>query len=157
VTVALGPPRPLDAVTLLAGGEPRLLRSLDVEVSADGVGYETVATRRRREERLDLRFVNGHPQYVIDHDLLAVPLGGRLVAFVRITPFESRDEWTLTEVLLHPAADPGARPPWDEWLPPGLSWAERRAALAARPRRDREDWWYRTLLAERRSARAATR
>ena len=44
---------------------------MDVEVSADGVTFETVARRRRRGERDDLRWVNGHPQYVIDHDLIA--------------------------------------------------------------------------------------
>ena len=93
----------------MAGFEgPRLLRSMDVEVSADGKTFETVARRRRREERDDLRWVNGQPHYVIDNDLIAIPLGGRTVAAVRITPYVSSDPWTLAEVLLHPA-DPGRR------------------------------------------------
>lgn len=144
---AVAPPRPLEAVTLVAGPEgPRLLRSMDVEVSADGVTFETVARRRRRDEREDLRWVNGHPQYVIDHDLIAVPLGGRTVAAVRITPVASTDPWSLGELLLHP---PGPATAWDEWLPPHLDWPERRRRLGERPRPDREDWYYRWLLAQR--------
>jgi hypothetical protein len=143
-------PRALAAVTLLAGLEgPRLLRSMDVEVSADGKAFETVARRRRREERLDLRWVNGHPQAVLDHDLIAVPLEGRTVAAVRITPYASGDAWTLGELLLHPAAGAAGRPSWDEWLSPHLDWEGRRRALAAAPRPDRADWYWRTLLASR--------
>jgi hypothetical protein len=148
--LALPAPRPLDALTLVAGLEgPRLLRSMDVEVSADGVAFETVARRRRREEWSDLRWVNGHPQYVLDHDLIAIPLGGRTVAALRITPYLSSDAWGLAEILLHPALPPSSRRPWDEWLHPDLDWGERARALAAHPRRDREDWYYRTLLAAR--------
>jgi hypothetical protein len=147
-------PRPLDAVTLVSGaGEPRLLRGLDVEVSADGEAFERVASRRRREERLDLRWVNGHPQYVIDHDLLAVPLGGRPVKAIRIVPADSEDPWVLAEVLIHPASDPAARRPWDEWLDPNLGWPERAEALSRRPLPDREDWYYRSLLAARHLAK----
>ena len=149
-TLVLPEPRRLDGVTLVSSaGEPRLLRSMDVEVSEDGARFERVATRRRREERLDLRWVNGHPQYVIDHDLLAVPLGGRLVKAVRIVPVASTDPWELAEVLLHPALGEAPRPPWEEWLDPGLGWRERREALARDPRRDREDWYYRSLLTQR--------
>ncbi|HEV8253861.1 MAG TPA: hypothetical protein VGQ78_03835, partial [Vicinamibacteria bacterium] len=90
----LSPPRPLDAVTLVG---PDLLRSMDVEVSGDGVSFDVVARRRRREERSDLRWTNGHPQYVLDDDFLAIPLGGRPVAAVRITPFASGDAWSLAE------------------------------------------------------------
>jgi hypothetical protein len=150
-TYTLAAPRPLDAVTLLAAAEgERLPRSMDVEVSADGVTFETVARRRRRGEREDLRWVNGHPQYVVDHDLIAVPLGGRRVAAIRVVPVLSSDPWTLSDVLLHPAADAAARGAWDEWLDPHLSWAERWRALSARPRPDREDWYYRWMLAARR-------
>ena len=149
-TFVLAEPRRLDGVTLVSGvGEPRLLRSMDVEVSEDGAVFERVARRRRREERLDLRWVNGHPQYVLDHDLMAVPLGGRSVKALRITPVASTDPWVLSEVLLHPALGKGPRPPWDEWLDPRLDWRERRLALAREPRRDREDWYYRSLLADR--------
>jgi hypothetical protein len=132
-----------------ASGE-RLLRSMDVEVSADGITFETVARRRRRGEREDLRWVNGHPQYVLDHDLIAIPLGGHVVAAVRVVPVLSRDPWTLSEILLHPALAPAARGGWDEWLDPHLSWSDRARALDTRRRPDREDWYYRWMLAARR-------
>ena len=146
----LSPPRALDGVTLVAGpGALALPRSMDVEVSRDGSAFATFARRRRREERHDLRWVNGQPQYVLDHDVIAVPLDGRTVAAIRITPFASTEPWGLAEVLLHPAEEPPQRVPWDEWLDPDLSWAQRRRALAANPRRDREDWYSRSLLASR--------
>ncbi len=150
-TFALAAPRELDAVTLFssASGE-RLPRSMDVQVSADGTTFETVARRRRRGEREDLRWVNGHPQYVLDHDLIAVPLGGHVVAAVRVVPVLSSDPWTLSEILLHPAVLPAARGGWDEWLDPHLSWAERARALDTQRRPDREDWYYRWMLAARR-------
>ena len=150
-TFRLPTPRPLDGVTLLAAAEgERLPRSMDVEVSTDGITFETVARRRRRGEREDLRWVNGQPQYVVDHDLIAIPLGGRPVSAIRVVPVLSSDPWTLNEVLLHPAADAAARAAWDEWLDPHLSWAQRWRALSAQPRRDREDWYYRWTLAARR-------
>jgi hypothetical protein len=143
-------PRALDAITLVAGGDgPRLLRSLDVDVSADGSTFETVARRRRREEREDLRWVNGHPQAVLDHDLLAVPLGGRRVAAIRIAPYASSDPWTLGELLLHPAQPAEERAPWSEWLDPHLGWPERARVLAKDRKTDREDWYWRVLLASR--------
>ena len=41
MTLTLTPPRALDGLTLISGpGEPRLLRSMDVEVSADGSAFE---------------------------------------------------------------------------------------------------------------------
>jgi hypothetical protein len=149
-TWSLPSPRALDAVTLVAGRDgPRLLRSMDVEVSADGLAFETVAHRRRRDERTDLRWVGGQPQYVIDHDVIAVPLAGRAVAAIRVTPVASGDAWGLGEILLHPAEDPARRAPWDEWLDPGLTWAERRRVLLASPRPERADWYSRLLLAMR--------
>ena len=149
-TFVLTPPRALDAVTLFsASAAERLPRSMDVAVSVDGTTFETVARRRRRGEREDLRWVNGHPQYVLDHDLIAIPLGGQVVAAVRIVPVLSSDPWTLSEVLLHSAAPAAARAGWDEWLDPHLSWKERGRALEAQPLRDREDWYYRWMLAAR--------
>jgi hypothetical protein len=150
VTFEVRPPRPLDAVTVTSGASgPRLPRSLDVEVSDDGVAFTAAAKRRRRGEREDLRWVNGHPQFVVDNDVLSVPLGGRVVSAVRLRPVDSRDPWSVGEVLLHPARDPAARAPWHEWLDPGLGWAQRRAALRERPLRDRADWYARSLLAAR--------
>jgi 4-amino-4-deoxy-L-arabinose transferase-like glycosyltransferase len=140
-------PRPLEAVTLLAALDgPRLLRSMDVQVSADGTSFETVDSRRRREERLDLRWVNGHPQAVIDHDVIAVPLGGRPVAALRVVPVQSGERWRVGEVLLHEVP---ARQAWDEWLDPGLDWEARRRALVEKPLPGREDWYSRVLLAAR--------
>jgi hypothetical protein len=144
----LSAPTPLDAITLVAGGHgPVLPRSMDVEVSADGITFETVASRRRRGERGDLRWVNGHPQYVIDNDVLPVALGGRVVRAIRITPVTSTEAWTLAEVLLHPA---GTHGDWADWLAPDLGWPERRAALDREPRRDRADWYTRWVLVNRR-------
>ncbi len=140
-------PRTLTGLTLLAALDgPRLPRSADVQVSADGHSFETVAQRRRREERLDLRWVNGHPQAVIDHDVIAIPLGGRPVVALRVVPVEPFERWRVGEVLLHEA--PG-RQAWDEWLSPGLDWEARRRALVDRPMPGREDWYSRLLLAAR--------
>jgi 4-amino-4-deoxy-L-arabinose transferase-like glycosyltransferase len=142
----LAAPRELVGLTLVAALDgPRLPRSADVLVSADGVSFETVATRRRREEREDLRWLNGHPQAVIDHDVFAVPLGGRPVMALRVVELEG-EPFRIGEVLLH--VEPG-RQAWDEWLPPGASWDERRRALVAKPLADREDWYARVLLAAR--------
>ena len=141
-------PAALGAVTLVAAGHgPALPRSMDLEVSADGATFETVASRRRRGERGDLRWVNGHPQYVIDNDVLSVWLGGRTVRAIRITPVSSTDPWSLAEVLVHPD---GPAADWSDWLAPDLDWSARRAALDASPRRDRADWYTRWVLAHRR-------
>ncbi|HET8647126.1 MAG TPA: hypothetical protein VFO85_16635, partial [Vicinamibacteria bacterium] len=149
-TFALDPPRALDGVTLVAGLDgARLPRSFDVEVSADGVQFTTMAQRRRRGEREDLRWVNGHPQFVIDNDVLSVPLGGLPVAAVRLRPVASDEPWSLGELLLHPAQAPAARRPWTEWMDGRLSWPQRRADLRQRPLRDRADWYARVLLAAR--------
>jgi Dolichyl-phosphate-mannose-protein mannosyltransferase len=148
-TFTLPEPQRLDAVTLIASLDgPRLLRSMDVEVSADGASWERVVERRRRGEHDDLRWVNGQPQYVLDHDLIAIPLAGRLVAAIRIVPVASGDPWSLGELLLHPAAA-GTPAPWDEWLDPDLGWAARWSALQADRRKNREDWHWRVLLASR--------
>ena len=150
-TFVLPAPRALDGLTLISAAPgARLPRSMDVAVSADGVAFETVARRRRRGERDDLRWVNGHPQYVLDHDLVALPLGGRVVAAVRVQPVLSSDPWTLSEVLLHPAQPAASRAPWDEWLDPHATWRERWRALDTGRRTDREDWYYRWMLAARR-------
>ncbi len=137
----------LEAVTLLAAFDgPRLPRSVDVEASADGEHFEVVVSRRRRQEREDLRWVNGQPQAVIDHDVIAIGLGGRTVSALRIAPWRSGDAWRLGEVLLH--VEPG-RDPWDEWLAADLGWEGRRRALVEQPRPNREDWYSRILLAGR--------
>jgi hypothetical protein len=140
-------PRPLLGISLVAALDgPRLLRSMDVEVSADGETFETVAQRRRRQERSDLRWRGGSLQAILDHDLIAVPLGGRMVSALRIVPHASSDPWRLGEVLVH--TEP-ARRAWDEWLSPDLDWPARHSALLESPRPDRADWYSRLLLAAR--------
>jgi hypothetical protein len=117
---------------------------MDVEVSADGQTFETVARRRRRQERADLRWRDGAPQAVLDHDVIAIPLGGRTVSALRIVPHASSDPWRLAEVLIH--TEPG-RQAWDEWLSPDLDWPARRRALLEQPLPDREDWYSRLAIA----------
>jgi hypothetical protein len=119
---------------------------MDVQVSEDGETFETLVRRRRREERDDIRWRDGSPQAILDHDVIAIPLAGRPVSALRIVPWRSSDPWRLGEVLLHP--DP-ARVAWDEWLSPDLTWPERRRALLDRPLPDRADWYSRLLLAAR--------
>jgi hypothetical protein len=136
---------PLTGITLVAALDgPRLLRSMDVEVSGDGETFETLVRRRRREERSDIRWRDGSPQAVLDHDLIAIPLGGRPVSVLRIVPHVSSDPWRLGEVLIH--AEPG-RQAWDEWLSPDLGWDARRGALLEDARSDRADWYSRRLIA----------
>jgi len=147
-TFTLPSPTALDAVTLVSPrGELRLPEALRLEVSADGRDFERVARRREGEERGSLGWVNGHPQWPADRDLVAAPLGGRMVAAIRVTPLGPARPWAVGEVLLHPAGSTG---PWTEWLEPKASWPERARALATSPRPDREDWYYRSLLARRR-------
>ena len=145
LVLRLPEPVPLTAITLVAALDgPRLLRSMDVEVSEDGETFETLVRRRRREERSDIRWRDGSPQAILDHDLITIPLAGRTVSALRITPYRSSDSWRLGEVLLHTA--PG-RQAWDEWLSPDLAWPERRRALVETPLPDRADWHSRLLLA----------
>lgn len=149
VTWPIVPPRALDGVALIAGPTgPPLPRGFDLEVSTDGTTFERVVRRRRREERRDLRWVNGVPQYVIDDDLVATALPGRMVAALRLTPVEA-EPWAIAEVLLHEATPPRTDAAWDDWLDPHLDWPQRRRALAAHPRPEREDWYYRRALADR--------
>jgi hypothetical protein len=75
------------------------------------------------------------------------------VAAIRIEPVLSTDPWTLGEVLLHPASAAGGPAPWSEWLDPHLGWKERWRALDAQRLPAREDWYYRWMLAARRTGR----
>lgn len=81
--------------------------------------------------------------------MLAIPLDGRVVGAVRITPVASTDPWVIGEILLHPATLRAERRPWDEWRDPNLSWNQRREALPSKPLPDHEDWYSRTLVAAR--------
>jgi hypothetical protein len=142
-------PRPLDAVTFLApAAGPALPASVDVEASADGRTFETVARRRRQRERLDLVWEGPQPRYVLDSSLLAVPLGGRRLVALRLVPVGEAAPWALAEVLLHPAA--GDPPPaWEDDVSLDSGWAQRRALLAAKPLPGRVAWHVRSLIAAR--------
>jgi len=143
---AVGRPLAVAGVTLLAGpSAPDLPRAMDIEVSSDGSTFERVGRRRRGRETMDLAWVNGHPQFLVDDLVFSIALDGRIVTAVRIAPTES-GPWAVAEVLLHPvAAGTESAHSSDE----GGSWAERRAALAARPDPADAGWLYRSLLALR--------
>lgn len=149
LTIVLPGPRFLDAVTLVeAAGGPPLPRGIDLEISSGGASFELVAGSGR-SGRHHLHWVNGQPQYLLAPELVAFPVAGRQVSALRITPRSPSRTWAVGEILLHPSERRDQLAPWEDWLDPALSWAERRRALAAQPRRDREDWYYRTLLASR--------
>lgn len=132
LTLEVEPPRALDAVTLAAPlGGGRLPPSFDLGVSDDGASYETVAKRRRHRALQDLVWAGGQPQYLVEPELLSVPLKGRLVKAIRIAPVGDARPWALGEVLVHPAA------------------AQREAALKAPLLRDHVDWYYRSLILAR--------
>jgi hypothetical protein len=52
---------------------------------------------------VDLAWINGHPQYLVDDLAYSVPLDGRRVVALRVVPTEG-EAWGVSEVLLHPAA-----------------------------------------------------
>ena len=113
-TFTVARPHAIAGVTLLAAtSSPDLPRAMDLEVSSDGVRFERIGRRRRGRETVDLAWVNGHPQFLVDDLAFSVPLDGRVVAALRIIPTES-GPWAVSEVLLHPvaagemAADAGA-------------------------------------------------
>ncbi|MBN2368919.1 MAG: hypothetical protein JXO72_00355 [Vicinamibacteria bacterium] len=118
----------------------------DVDVSEDGKRFERVHERRRRG--YGLWWANGHPEYVTDPDFCVIDLDGQRVGAIRVTtPEEARDGFG--EILLHVGGDDAANRSWMEWLPLDLTWNARRQALAGDPRRDREDWHYRSAIAQR--------
>jgi hypothetical protein len=103
-TFTVARPQAIAGVTLLAAtSSPDLPRAMDLEVSSDGVRFERIGRRRRARETVDLAWVNGHPQFLVDDLAFSVPLDGRVVAALRIIPTES-GPWAVSEVLLHPVA-----------------------------------------------------
>ena len=148
---------PLDGVTLGRAAGPRLLRSMDVEVSADGVAFETVArappARRARRPALGER-----PPAIRDRPRPAggARSAGRTVAAVRMTPVPRPTPGAGRGPA--PPARATRRGPGTSGSIPHLGWPARRAALA-NPRPDREDWYYRgcsrTARADRLSAALA--
>ncbi len=142
-------PSALAAVTLVAAGHgPALPRSMDLEVSADGTTFERVASRRRRGERGDLRWVNGHPQYVIDNDVL--PVQPRRAHGARDPDHPRVLDRCLVAGGSAACTPKGRAADWADWLAPDLDWNARREALDASPRRDRADWYTRWVLVHRR-------
>ncbi|HUG52688.1 MAG TPA: hypothetical protein VMR21_03775 [Vicinamibacteria bacterium] len=106
---ALSRPVETAGLTLLAGpAPPGLPRSLTLEVSSDGRAFERIGRRRRGRDTVDLVWLNGHPQFAIDDLAYSVPLDGRQVVAVRITPSE-RGAWSAAELLVHAT---GPRVPW---------------------------------------------
>ena len=102
-TFTIRHPQAVAGVTLLAGtSAPDLPRGMDLEVSSDGTTFERIGRRRRGRETVDLAWVNGHPQFLVDDLAFSASLDGRVVAAVRIAPTESAP-WAVSEVLLHPA------------------------------------------------------
>lgn len=98
----LSRPVAVAGVTLLAGlSEPGLPRAMDIEVSSAGSPFERIGRRRRGRETVDLAWINGHPQFLVDDLAFSVPLDGRVVTAVRIVPVEDVP-WAVSEVLLHP-------------------------------------------------------
>jgi len=87
---------------------------MDIEVSSDGAVFERIGRRRRGRETIDLAWVNGHPQYLVDDLAFSVPLDGRAVTAVRVVPTQG-EPWAVAEVLLHPAS-PAEAPAADAGL-----------------------------------------
>jgi hypothetical protein len=132
-------------ITLLAGPlDPGLPRAMDVEVSSDGRTFERIGRRRRGRETVDLAWVNGHPQFLVDDLAFSVPLDGRAVSAVRVTPPQP-GTWAVAEVRLHVAT--GAQLAWPSGPAEG-SWRDRRASPPPSEPGD-AGWLYRRLLALR--------
>jgi hypothetical protein len=137
-------PGPLYGITLLGGtGTPLLPRSVQVEISEDGSGFQTVLRRRRNREHVKLMWLNGQPQYPFDDRAISVPLRGERVSSIRVTPLDDQGPWSLAEVLLH---DEPATAPWPRADGLESSWAERRDFLRARRRPDDAGWYYQLVL-----------
>jgi hypothetical protein len=130
---ALGRPAAAAGLTLLAGlSEPGLPRAMDVEVSSDGSAFERIGRRRRGRETVDLAWINGHPQFLVDDVAFAVPLDGRTVTAVRIVPGEG-SAWAVSEVLLHPVDGVGAPWPDGDSGPTDAGWLYRSLLARRRP------------------------
>jgi hypothetical protein len=134
-------------LTLLAGpSDPGLPRAMDVEVSSDGSTFQRVARRRRGRETIDLAWIDGHPQFLVDDLAFSTALDGRFVTAVRITPTEAAP-WSIAEILVHPVV--GEAGPWTSGDRDQGSWRARRDALMDHADPFDAGWNYRTLLARR--------
>jgi hypothetical protein len=118
-----------------------------VEVSEDGTTFEQVMRRRRNREHVKLMWLNGQPRYPVDDLLLSVPLDGRVVSEIRVTPLEDQGPWSVAEILLH--EQPG-REPWRSLVGPDSSWSERLEELRRHPRPEDAAWYSELVLASAR-------
>jgi hypothetical protein len=144
-------PTALAGVTLLGSPHgPALPSGMSVEVSSDGERFVRAARLRAGLRRDEIVWLNGQPQLRTEEAASSFPLSGMKVSALRIRPAPPQTQWAIAELLLHPRSTDA---PWDDWLAEDLSWKERRRALAERQRRDRADWYYRSLLVERQSWR----
>ena len=125
----------------------RLPRNAELQVSREGVRFETVWRRRRGHERRERAWVGGQPQYPVEHDALTVALSGAHVSHLRLQPIDPREDWSVGEVLLHASAARAAA--FAEWLDPRGPWSTRLARLLSDPRVERSDWHHRLGLALR--------
>jgi hypothetical protein len=119
---------------------------MDVEVSSDGTTFERIGRRRRGRETVDLAWLNGHPQFLVDDLAFSVPLDGRTIVAVRVSPAEP-GPWGVAEVLVHPVLE-GPLAPWPAATLAG-SWSERAAPAPADAERADAGALFRALLAAR--------
>jgi 4-amino-4-deoxy-L-arabinose transferase-like glycosyltransferase len=146
-TFVLPQPTALDAISLVSPlGELRLPEAARLEVSSDGRTFERVGRRHAGEEHGAPGFVAGQLQWPADRDLISVALGGRSIVAIRVTPLGAPEPWAVGEILMHLAGAGGA---WSEWIEPEGPSRGLARELEAAPRRDREDWYYRSLVASR--------
>jgi hypothetical protein len=118
VTIALGAPRALGGLTLLARErQGSLPRGFDLEGSQDGRRFELLARRRPAQQRTEPVFVNGHVEFAVDDAVWSAALDGRPLAALRLVPVEQDEPWSLAELLLHPAGQPTAAAAWQVRAP----------------------------------------
>ena len=147
-TLRLDAHAPLSAVTLVGGLEPPGLPvGLTLEISADGVAFERVGRLRPGRAATALVWANGQPMARDGLEVVSLPLHGRSVAALRLTPTPEQGPWSLAEVLLHAPAPPAA---WSDDAPlAATSWTQRRQRLLAEPRARDAGWQFRVWLANR--------
>jgi hypothetical protein len=147
----LDAPARLAAVTLASGLEPPgLPAGLALDVSADGVVFERVARLRAGlGGATAIVWANGQPMAREGLEVVSLPLHGRTVVALRLTPAPEQGPWSLAEVLLHAPAPPAAWP--DDAARAAATWSERRQRLQAGARPCDAGWQFRVWLASRAS------
>ncbi len=145
VEVTLHPGQPPAALTVLT--PPRgaaLPRAFAVEASLDGQRFEVLERWRPEDARGRPLWLNGHPQYAAERDAFSLALPPRPWRALRLVSSDPRDEWSVAELLVHPAGDPSG------WEAAALeTWPARRARAADPARARRADTLFRGMLAGR--------